>query len=176
MEKIDARKLKIEAQQLIRNQVIRLRKSGKTYIDISEIVGIQASTACQFYKAYEIGGHNAMKIKKRGRPKGTGYHAGRYQRDIRISCDWISRKIQVQIATLKIDDSGGRHLTAVTVHHDLKCSAIHGEVAVQFKGTADIHDDGTVLDIIKAPPSVRIIQDQVVEWRTARRWATFRQG
>ena len=71
MEKIDARKLKAEAQQLLRNQVIRLRKAGKTYKQISEIVGIYPSTACSFYKAYEKGGHKAVKIKKRGRPKGS---------------------------------------------------------------------------------------------------------
>ncbi len=71
MEKIDARKLKTEAQQLVRNQVIRLRKAGKTYKEISEIVGIHISTACQFYKNYENGGRNAIKIKKRGRPKGS---------------------------------------------------------------------------------------------------------
>jgi len=39
MEKIDARKLSTEAQQQIRNQAIRLRKSGRTYKDISEITG-----------------------------------------------------------------------------------------------------------------------------------------
>jgi transposase len=71
MEKIDARKLKKEAQQLLRNQVIRLRKAGKTYKEISQIVGVHTSTACQFYKAYEKGGANAVKIKKRGRPKGS---------------------------------------------------------------------------------------------------------
>jgi len=71
MEKIDARKLKTEAQQLIRNQVIRLRKAGKTYKEISEIVGIHVSTACTFYKTYESGGRKAIKIKKRGRPKGS---------------------------------------------------------------------------------------------------------
>ena len=71
MEKIDARKLKTEAQQLLRNQVIRLRKAGKTYKEISEILGIHTSTACQFYKAYEKGGRKAVKIKKRGRPKGS---------------------------------------------------------------------------------------------------------
>jgi len=71
MEKIDARKLKTEAQQLLRNQVIRLRKAGKTYKEIAEIVGIHTSTACQFYKNYEKGGHTAVKIKKRGRPKGS---------------------------------------------------------------------------------------------------------
>ena len=71
MEKIDARKLKTEAQQLLRSQVIRLRNAGKTYKEISEIVGINISTACQFYKAYERGGRSALKIKKRGRPKGS---------------------------------------------------------------------------------------------------------
>lgn len=35
MEKINARKLKTEAQQLLRNQVILLRKAGKTYKEIS---------------------------------------------------------------------------------------------------------------------------------------------
>jgi len=71
MEKIDARKLKTEAQQLLRNQVIRLRKAGKTYKEIGEIVGIHHTTACQLYKAYERGGRNAVKIKKRGRPTGS---------------------------------------------------------------------------------------------------------
>ena len=71
MEKIDARKLKTEAQQLLRNQVVRLRKAGKTYKEISEIAGIHISTACQFYKAYKKDGLNALKIKKRGRPKGS---------------------------------------------------------------------------------------------------------
>jgi len=71
MEKIDARKLKTEAQQLIRTQVIRLRKAEKTYKEISEIVGIHRSTACTLYKAYESGGRKAIRIKKRGRTKGS---------------------------------------------------------------------------------------------------------
>jgi len=72
MDKIDARKLKTDAQQLLRNQVIRLHKAGKTYKEISKIVGIHLSTACKFYKAYERGGCSAVKIKKRGRQKGSG--------------------------------------------------------------------------------------------------------
>jgi transposase len=70
MEKIDARKLKTEAQQLLRNQVIRLRKAGKPYKEISKLVGIHYATACKFYKAYERGGSAAVKIKKRGREEG----------------------------------------------------------------------------------------------------------
>lgn len=71
MEKIDARKLKTDAQQLLRKQVIRLRKAGKTYNEISEIVGIHRGTACRLYKAYERGGKAAVKIKKRGRVEGS---------------------------------------------------------------------------------------------------------
>ncbi len=71
MEKIDARKLKTDAQQLLRNQVIRLRKSGKTFNEISEIVGIHRGTACRLYKVYERGGKAAVKIKKRGREEGS---------------------------------------------------------------------------------------------------------
>ncbi len=37
MEKIDARKLKNEVQQAIRNQVIRLRKQGKKNKDVAGI-------------------------------------------------------------------------------------------------------------------------------------------
>lgn len=66
MEKIDARKLKTEAQQLIRGQIIRLRKAGKTYKEIGETVGVHYVTACNIYKAYERGGKTAIKIKKRG--------------------------------------------------------------------------------------------------------------
>lgn len=71
MEKIDARKLNTETQQMLRTQVIRLRKAGKTYKEIGEIVGIHYATACQLYKAYERGGKNAIAIKKRGRTKGS---------------------------------------------------------------------------------------------------------
>lgn len=70
MEKIDARKLKTEAQQLLRNQVIRLRKAGKPYKEIGKIVGIHYATACKIYKSYERGGSAAVKIKKRGREEG----------------------------------------------------------------------------------------------------------
>lgn len=71
MEKIDARKLKREAQQLVRKQVIRLRKAGKTYQEISEIVGIHKSTTCAIFKKYESGGHKAIEGRKRGRPEGS---------------------------------------------------------------------------------------------------------
>ena len=71
MEKTDARKLPTEAQQQIRNQAIRLKKSGRTYKEIAEITGVQPTTVCMWYKRYEQGGAKAIWIKKRGRPKGS---------------------------------------------------------------------------------------------------------
>lgn len=71
MKKIDARKLPTEAQQQIRNQAIRLKKAGRTYKEIAEITSVQPTTICMWYKAYEQGGAKAIRIKKRGRPKGS---------------------------------------------------------------------------------------------------------
>ena len=70
MEKIDARKHSTEVQQQLRNQAIRLRESGKKYGEISEIIGINPTTICRWYKAYERDGKSAIQIKKRGRAKG----------------------------------------------------------------------------------------------------------
>ena len=39
MEKIDARKPSTEAQQQLRNQAIRPKKTGRTYKEIAEITG-----------------------------------------------------------------------------------------------------------------------------------------
>jgi len=70
MEKIDARKLAPEVQQQLRNQAIRLRKSGRTYKEISEIIGVHFTTICGWCKRYEREGAKAIQIKKRGRPYG----------------------------------------------------------------------------------------------------------
>lgn len=72
MEKIDARKLNTETQQQLRNQAIRLKKAGKTYKEIAEIIGVDPTTPCKWYRAYLRDGKSAIKIKKRGRPKNTG--------------------------------------------------------------------------------------------------------
>ncbi|MCP4991057.1 MAG: helix-turn-helix domain-containing protein [Colwellia sp.] len=56
MEKIDALKLSTEAQQQIRNQAIRLRKSGSTYKEISEIACVHASTIAKWCQAYKSKG------------------------------------------------------------------------------------------------------------------------
>jgi len=67
----DARKLSTEAQQEIRNQVIRLREKGYKRFEISEITGIHPSTISGWWKLYNNEGKKALKIKKRGRPTGS---------------------------------------------------------------------------------------------------------
>lgn len=71
IEKFDARKLSTEAQQQIRNQAIRLKKSGRTYKEISEITGVHPSAIGSWYRAYKKEGSRAIRIKKRGRPHGS---------------------------------------------------------------------------------------------------------
>ena len=71
MEKIDTRKLKPEVQQQLRNQAIRLRKTGRTYAEIGEIVGVHPTNVCKWWKAYERGGQKAIRHKQRGRRHGA---------------------------------------------------------------------------------------------------------
>jgi len=71
MKITDARKLPTEAQQQIRNQAIRLKKSGKTYNEISAITGVYKTSIVRWYKAYQLGGASAIRIQKRGRRKGS---------------------------------------------------------------------------------------------------------
>lgn len=71
MEKIDARKLTTEAQQQLRYQAMRLRKSGRTYREIAEIVGVCPTTVSMWWRKFKKGGQKAIRIKKRGRPTGS---------------------------------------------------------------------------------------------------------
>jgi transposase len=71
MEKTDTRKLKPEVQQELRNQAIRLRKAGRPYKEIGEIIGVHPTNVCKWWKAYEQGGQKAITHKRRGRRKGV---------------------------------------------------------------------------------------------------------
>jgi transposase len=71
MKKIDTRTLKQEAQEQIRYQAVRLRKAGKKYKEIGELLGVSYSSACQWCKAYEREGIKGIKAKKRGRKTGS---------------------------------------------------------------------------------------------------------
>lgn len=70
MEKNDARSIGREAQQQLRHQAIRLRKSGRTHADIAEVVGVHPSTVRKWCKIYEHEGAKGVQLKKRGRKVG----------------------------------------------------------------------------------------------------------
>jgi len=71
MDKRDARKLSTEAQQELRTLAVQLKESGKKYSEIAEIIKVHPTTICTWYKAYQKGGFEALKIKKRGRRIGA---------------------------------------------------------------------------------------------------------
>ena len=71
MKKIDTRTLKPEVQEQIRYQAVRLRKTGKTYKEIGEILGVSYSSACEWWKAYEREGIKGIRAIKRGRKVGS---------------------------------------------------------------------------------------------------------
>ena len=91
MEKTDTRKLKPEVQQELRNQAIRLRKTGRTYKEIGAIVGVHPTNICKWWKAYEQGGQKAIRHKQRGRRRGdcrtlTDDRERELQRSIKDHC------------------------------------------------------------------------------------------
>lgn len=71
MKKIDTKTLKQEVQEQIRHQAVRLRKAGKKYKEICELLGVSYSSACEWCKAYEREGITGIKAKKRGRKIGS---------------------------------------------------------------------------------------------------------
>lgn len=71
MEKVDGRSHKPEVQQQLRNQAIRLRKSGRKYKEIAEIIGVHLGTVSRWCNIYKREGNTGVRIKKRGRKLGS---------------------------------------------------------------------------------------------------------
>ena len=71
MEKTDARKLKPEVQQQLRQQAIRLRAAGRKPKEIAKIVDVHYVTVCRWFRIYDNGGAKAIRAQKRGRKLGT---------------------------------------------------------------------------------------------------------
>jgi len=71
MEKIDTRKLKPEVQQQIRYLAIKLRKNGRKYKEISDILGVNLFTVAKWWRSYQKDGAQSIQIRKRGRRIGT---------------------------------------------------------------------------------------------------------
>lgn len=72
MNELDARYLKLEIQEYLRRQAIRLRQQGKTFISIGEYLGVHRNTVAQWWKQYEQRGEDALQQDVRGRQKGEG--------------------------------------------------------------------------------------------------------
>ena len=66
MEKIDARTLKPEVQQRLRNKAIRFRNSGRKYKEIVAIVDVYTTIVCKWCKAYKRDGAKSIRTKKIG--------------------------------------------------------------------------------------------------------------
>ncbi len=64
------RKLNPQTQYEIHKQVIRLRKKGKSNLEVAEIVGIHPSTASTLWQRFVKEGESAIKLGRRGRQKG----------------------------------------------------------------------------------------------------------
>ena len=70
MKKRDARTLKIEAQQELRNQIIRLRKKGISNLKVAQIVEMSKESTSRIWSLYKRGGQQAIELKTRGRKEG----------------------------------------------------------------------------------------------------------
>ena len=71
MEKRDARKLKISAQQELRERGVKMREQGMSYKDIGQILDVHHTTVSTWYAKYKRDGKNGIKIKIRGRKEGS---------------------------------------------------------------------------------------------------------
>lgn len=72
MDLRDARKLSPAELEDRRKLAVKLRKSGKTYVEVAEIVGVHRNAVSQWCAMWEKGGVKALKVKPGGKPKGSG--------------------------------------------------------------------------------------------------------
>lgn len=72
MEKIDARTLREDAQELIRKRAVMLLKEGKKEREVCEIFGVSRVALYTWKKAYKQGGMRSLKKKTQGRPTESG--------------------------------------------------------------------------------------------------------
>ena len=70
MTKIDTRTLNQEAQEALRNQIVRLRKAGRSHKEIADIVGVTESHCSRVWTRYQKGGASSVSKGKRGRRQG----------------------------------------------------------------------------------------------------------
>jgi transposase len=70
MEKRDARTLKMEVQQELRYQVVRMKKAGMKNQDVAKLVGLSIPTTSGIWAKYKREGMKGLILKTRGRKEG----------------------------------------------------------------------------------------------------------
>ena len=70
MEKRDARRLKISAQQELRERGVKMREQGMGYKEIAQILEVHYTTVSTWYAKYKREGKAGIQIKQRGRKTG----------------------------------------------------------------------------------------------------------
>ena len=68
--KRDARKLKISAQQELRERGVKMREKGMRYKEIANLLDVHHTTVSTWYAKYKREGEKGLKIKTRGRKEG----------------------------------------------------------------------------------------------------------
>ena len=72
MNKADARHLTKDVQEYLREQAIRLRKEGETFVAIGHYLGVHRNTVAGWWKLYLSDGDEALSQYHRGRIVGEG--------------------------------------------------------------------------------------------------------
>ena len=72
MDLRDARTLNPAELEDRRKLAVKLRKKGKTYAEVAEIVGVHRNAVSKWCSMWDLGGTKALKVGKPGKPKGSG--------------------------------------------------------------------------------------------------------
>jgi transposase len=95
MEKIDARTLNQEAQEALRNQIIRLRKAGRKNREIAEIAGVSEGHCSRVWSRYQKDGIKAVAKGKRGRRHGE-------QRNLTVDQESTIKRLLIDKSPLQL--------------------------------------------------------------------------
>ena len=72
MEKIDSRGLPDAVLNERRRRAVKLREAGIAVRQVAELCELSTHTVVEAHKAFRLGGWSAVKIKRGGRPVGSG--------------------------------------------------------------------------------------------------------
>jgi transposase len=70
MQKVDARSISSSAQEHLRQLAVKAVLDGKKQKEVARLFGVAPQTICGWVKAFRLQGQEALKSKRKGRPKG----------------------------------------------------------------------------------------------------------